>query len=170
MLEPSMKSSLSGANVARIVVVVFFVVVCLVYFYPMLSPAAAPDFAVTGFSGTDIETISQSPSYVQPLMVTSKNGFSGTVTLSLGTMTFASGYTGPSASQMTIRLSSTTVTVASGGSTSVSITYWANSAIWDTYATPNSPGYTLTLTATSGSITHTYTATGGRIVNMQPNN
>jgi hypothetical protein len=169
MLEPPIKSSLSGTNVARIVFVVFVVVIALVYFYPMIMPKqAAADFTVTGFSGFDVETISTSPSFTQNLRVNSANGFSGTVTLSLGTITFAT--TGlPS---LTYQLSTTTVTVPSGGYATVDIVWWANSATWDSYlsATVSSPSWSLTLTATGGGMTHTYTATGGRIVNLILNN
>jgi hypothetical protein len=170
LLQPSIKSSLSGTNIARIVFLVVVVVGAVAY-YELLPKPPPPDFTVTGFSGFDVETSSASPSFVQTLRINSASGFSGTVTLSLGGITYPSGTTGTPPS-LTIQLSSTTVTVPSGSYASVDINWWANSATWDSYlsSTTSAPGWSLTLTATGGGNTHTYTATGGRIVNMITNN
>jgi hypothetical protein len=169
LLEIPGKSSLSGTNVARIVFVVFVVAMVALYMNALPKPPPA-DFNVTGFSGFDMETATVSPSSVQSLRVNSVGGFTGPVTLSLGTITFASGYTGPTT--VTITLSATTVTVPSSGYGSADITYWVNAAVWDSYLeeSNSAPSWSLTLTATGGGITHDYTITSGRITNMIESN
>jgi hypothetical protein len=168
MLEPSIKSSLSGTNIARTVFVVILIAVIALYWNALPKPPAA-DFSVTGFLGADVRVSDTSPSLVQSLRVTSIGGFTGTVTLSMGTIVWpSSGYTGPTGpTAVTITFSSTTVTVPSGSYVSVNVTYWASTAMWSSYFSTTGaafPTWSLTLSATSGTTTHTYTATTFRVI------
>jgi hypothetical protein len=98
------------------------------------------------------------------LRVTSVSGFTSTVTLSLGTLGWPSGYTGPTT--ITTQFSSTTVTVPANSYVAVTLSWTATPTTWDTYlGQGNAPSFTVTLTVTGGGITKTADATV-RVVNF----
>jgi len=115
-----------------------------------------------GFSGFDLET---GAPMVKELRITSVSGFSDSVTLSLGTLTWPSGHTGPTT--ITHQFSSTTVTVPSNTYVAVTLTWTADPATWDAWeaSSGQSPSFTVTLTVTGGGQTKTVDATI-RVVNM----
>lgn len=154
MLEIPGKSSLSGTNVARIVFVVFIVAVVALYMNALPKPPPA-DFSITGFAGFDLETGDPT---VKEIRINSVSGFSGTVTVSLGTMTWASDYTGPT--EIDVEVSSNTVTVPSGSYGTVTISWTASPSTWDAWmeAEGESPSFDVELTATDGGNTHTASA------------
>jgi hypothetical protein len=158
MFEIPGKSSLSGTNVARTVFVVFIVAVVALYMNALPKPPPA-DFSITGYSSFDLET---GDPVVKEVRITSVSGFTGTVTVSLGTPTWVntpiSGQ--PDISEITYTLSATTVTVPSGSYATMTITLTASPSTWDTFLNAgNAPSFTLELTATGGGNTHTATAT-----------
>lgn len=97
-----------------------------------------PDFTMTAIPSS--LTVPQESSKTSTITLTSLNGFTGTVTLSVSITPVVKQ--GPTAT-----LSSTTITLSSGGSTSVILTVSAKGS------TPLG-SYTVTITASSGSLAH----------------
>jgi hypothetical protein len=103
-----------------------------------------PDFSITT-SPTTV-SLAQGSSAILMVVLSSVNGFSGSVALSAF----------PSTGGPPVTISPTSLQVPSSGSVSATLTMAASSS--GAYSTPISPGsYTITLNATMGSLSHTET-------------
>jgi plastocyanin len=108
------------------------------------APVVMPDFKIAMSSST--LTVAQGASRNVVVTLTSISGFSGIVSL-----TYSLSSSGPQ-----VTFSPTSLAVPSGGS--INSTLGVSAASSGTYSTPVSQGsYTITVTATSGSLVHTST-------------
>ncbi|MCS7119835.1 MAG: hypothetical protein RMJ07_06640 [Nitrososphaerota archaeon] len=156
------RGMVSGTNIARIIALAIIAIIVVIYFATR-PPPAQPDIKITGSFSFDLETDNVNPT-VKTIRIESVNGFSGSVTISRGSLVWPSGYTGPT--RVDITISPQTVNVPSGGYASVTISFLAPSTVWDTYLQASGwPTFTFDLIVTGGGITRTQTFSI-RVANM----